>query len=277
MCNSIRRTAISDNQELIPGKIFTLIELLVVIAIIAILAAMLLPALNSAKEAAKSAMCKNHQKQIGIACVTYASDNKNRMISSYTEPGGHIFFYQFFLAGTQGESGLKDGTEYIPAGSNVFLCPSNPAYRKFKDRAGTKGQGANNYFAFAMYEGNSYHDFPKTGEKFYETQYLVNQWSSPLMQLQYLNRVKKTSSIIWTMDVSSVRNWDGRPSDHRPVARFFRYQAGGWTERPHLQHYNTSNCMYFDGHVDSQSQTDLRNGDSKLESMFTQDYKPIDS
>ena len=60
-------------------KRFTLIELLVVITIIAILAAMLLPALNKARETAHKIACLNHLSSIGKAMLMYANDNKDSL------------------------------------------------------------------------------------------------------------------------------------------------------------------------------------------------------
>ncbi|MDG2206838.1 MAG: DUF1559 domain-containing protein [Pirellulales bacterium] len=71
---------------------FTLVELLVVIAIIGILAGMLMPAMNSARESARRTDCTNNLKNVGMASLNYASQNKDKLPmginSGYTPDDG---------------------------------------------------------------------------------------------------------------------------------------------------------------------------------------------
>ena len=60
-----------------PRHGFTLIELLVVISIISLLIAILLPALQAARQSAQAIACANNIRQIGVACMSYAVDNQD--------------------------------------------------------------------------------------------------------------------------------------------------------------------------------------------------------
>jgi prepilin-type N-terminal cleavage/methylation domain-containing protein/prepilin-type processing-associated H-X9-DG protein len=63
---------------------FTLIELLVVIAVIAILMAILMPALNRAREQGQRAVCLSTLKQLTLAWMMYADDNDDRLVNGET-------------------------------------------------------------------------------------------------------------------------------------------------------------------------------------------------
>ncbi len=67
-----------------PGRGFTLIELLVVIAIIGLLMAILLPALNRARESGKRAVCMTQIKQLQLAWAMYTDDNDDLVVSGDT-------------------------------------------------------------------------------------------------------------------------------------------------------------------------------------------------
>src|SRR5262245_53557197 len=80
-------------------RAFTLVELLVVIAIIGIVVALLLPAIQSAREAARRIQCKDNLKNIGLACNNFESTLKvfptsgerwSPLIEEYLEPKAPI-------------------------------------------------------------------------------------------------------------------------------------------------------------------------------------------
>ncbi len=124
-CRNSRRT---------PG--FTLVELLVVIAIIGILIAMLLPAVQSAREAGRTLQCKNNMKQIGIALHAYHQMNGNLPYGSnfptstggtwasaiLPELGSQSVYDKFDFSKPVWDPANKPAVETV---IEVYICPSD--------------------------------------------------------------------------------------------------------------------------------------------------------
>jgi len=109
-------------------KNFTLIELLVVIAIIAILASMLLPALNKARETAKSAKCKSQLKQLGLYFLIYADDNDEFLPKCASTTVGNS--YAGYLNPMTSKAYI--GYSYTKANSSIYRCPSADPSRVYR-------------------------------------------------------------------------------------------------------------------------------------------------
>jgi prepilin-type N-terminal cleavage/methylation domain-containing protein/prepilin-type processing-associated H-X9-DG protein len=125
---------------------FTLVELLVVIAIIGILIALLLPAVQSAREMSRLAHCQNGLKQIGLGLISFHDQRETFPYGGWghewtgmpsrgfgvRQPGGWIYVLLPFIEQHQlhslGMSGdLAEATRRLETPLSLFTCPSRRA------------------------------------------------------------------------------------------------------------------------------------------------------
>jgi len=131
------------------SRSFTLIELLVVIAVIAILAALLLPALQNAKETSKQSVCMGHLRQVGQALLWLAEDN-NGWVNGTNSPVGAAF------CDTAEHWWVYRITNYLGNSSKLVNAPNSNAGCPSKDPRNPHWPwatfGANNMFVGGGWE-----------------------------------------------------------------------------------------------------------------------------
>ncbi len=202
-------------------KNFTLIELLVVIAIIAILAAMLLPALNMARQRGIAISCTNNLNGIGKLCSFYFDDystnlpNRMRFVSDYVSWGSGLL--NLYMPGS-----LKYRTTYNQNQKNamctgtIFECRQASPYNILPLSAETPSY---TYNSLALYYWNS-------ASLIWDPNYPAFQW----------NQAKNPSRTLLSADIGSGGVISNQLTSFTQVDR---------------RHLGAANYLFLDGHAEA--------------------------